>query len=58
MERTTQEFLLTKKEWITKQIQKQNSQVQATEEMGLLTDEEIRKIKRQAKKIIPERVAY
>lgn len=53
-----QEFLLTKKEWITKQIQKQNSQVQAAEEMGLLTDEEIRKIKRQAKKIIPERVAY
>ena len=58
MERAVQEFLLTKKQWITKQIQKQNTQVQAAEEMGLLTVEEIRKIKRQAKKIIPERVAY
>ena len=58
MERTVQEFLLTKKQWITKQIQKQNSQNKAAQEMGLLTDEEIRKIKRQAKKIIPERVAY
>ena len=57
-ERTVQEFLLTKKQWITKQIQKQNSQNKAAQEMGLLTDEEIRKIKRQAKKIIPERVAY
>lgn len=58
MERTVQEFLLTKKQWITKQIQKQNNQNQAAQEMGLLSDVEIRKIKRQAKKIIPERVAY
>ena len=58
MERAVKEFLLTKKQWITKQIQKQNTQVKAAQEMGLLTDEEIRKIKRQAKKIIPEKVAY
>jgi len=58
MERTVQEFLLTKKQWITKQIQRQNTQERAAQKMGLLSGEEIRKIKRQAKKIIPERVAY
>lgn len=57
-ERTVQEFLLSKKSWITKHIQKQNSQNEKAQELGLLSDEEIRKIRRQAKKIIPERVGY
>ena len=57
-ERTVQEFLLSKKDWITKHLEKQNREEEKAAALGVLSDEEIRKIKRQAKKIIPERVAY
>lgn len=57
-ERTVQKFLVSKKAWITKQIEKQNIQNQKALELGFLDDEEIRKIKRQARKIILERVEY
>ena len=57
-ERTVQEFLLSKKDWITKHLEKQNREEKKAVALGVLSDEEIRKIKRQAKKIIPERVAY
>lgn len=57
-ERTVQEFLLSKKDWITKHLEKQNREEEKASALGLLSNEEIRKIKRQAKKIIPERVAY
>ena len=56
--RTVQEFLLSKKDWITKHLEKQNREKEKAAALGVLNDEEVRKIKRQAKKIIPERVAY
>ena len=57
-ERTVQEFLLSKKGWITKHLEKQNREEEKAAALGVLSDEEIRKIKRQAKKIIPQRVEY
>ena len=57
-ERTMQEFLLSKKVWITIHLEKQNREEEKAAALGVLCDEEIRKIKRKAKKIIPERVAY
>lgn len=53
-----QEFLVAKKGWITKHLEKQNKEVEQAELLGLLTEDEVKKIKRQAKKIIPERVRY
>ena len=57
-EQRIQEFLVSKKSWITKQIEKQNSQIQRASEMGFLSADEIKEIKKKAKKIIPERVGY
>ena len=57
-ERTVKDFLITKKDWITKQIEKQNSEKAQAESLGLLSAEDIKKIKIQAKEIIPARVAY
>ncbi|WP_407429247.1 M48 family metallopeptidase [Treponema sp.] len=57
-ERTVKEFLLSKKDWITKHLEKQNHEVKKAEALGFLSQDEIKQIKRQAKKIIPERVAY
>lgn len=56
--RTVQEFLVTKKGWITKHLEKQKREVEQAESLGVLTDDEVKKIKKQAKKIIPERVEY
>ena len=57
-ERMVQEFLLSKKDWITKHLEKQNREEEKAAALGVLSDEDVRKIKRQAKKIIPERVEY
>lgn len=57
-ERMVQEFLLTKKSWITNQIEKQTREVQKAESLGLLSDDEIKQIKKKARKILPERVEY
>ena len=57
-ERTVQEFLLSKKEWIKKHIEKQNQEAGKAEALGFLSEDEIKKIKRQARKIIPQRVGY
>ena len=57
-ESMVQEFLITKKEWITNQIEKQSREVQKAESLGLLSDDEIRQIKKNARKILPERVKY
>ena len=57
-EQRIKEFLVSKKSWITKQIEKQNSQIQRASEMGFLSADEIKEIKKKAKKIIPERVGY
>ena len=57
-ERTVQEFLVAKKGWITKHLEKQNREVEQAVSLGLLSDDEVKRIKRQARKIIPERVGY
>ena len=57
-ERMIQEFLITKKSWITNQIEKQTREVQKAESLGLMSDDEIKQIKKQARIILPERVKY
>ncbi|MDY5122891.1 MAG: SprT family zinc-dependent metalloprotease [Treponema sp.] len=57
-ERTVQEFLLSKKDWITKHLEKQNREEEKAESLGLLSEDEIKQIKKQARKIIPQRVEY
>lgn len=57
-ERSVQEFLVAKKSWITKHLEKQNKEVEQAASLGLLTEDEVKRIKRQARKIIPERVEY
>ena len=57
-ERTVQEFLLSKKDWITKHLEKQNWEKEKAESLGLLSADEIKQIKRQVRKIIPQRVEY
>lgn len=57
-ERTVQEFLLSKKDWITKYLEKQNREEEKAVSLGLLSADEIKQIKKQARKIIPQRVEY
>ena len=57
-ESMVQEFLITKKSWITNQIEKQNREAQKAKELGLLSDDEIKQIKKKARKVLPERVEY
>lgn len=53
-----EEFLREKRDWIIKQINRTKVTSQQAAQMGILSDKEIRKLKRDAKKIIPERVEY
>ena len=53
-----EEFLREKRDWIIKQIDRTKVTSQQAAQMGILSDKEIRKLKRDAKKIIPERVEY
>lgn len=57
-ERTVQEFLLSKKDWITKHLEKQNMEEEKAESLGLLSADEIKQIKKQTRKIIPHRVEF
>lgn len=57
-ERTVQEFLISKKDWITKHLEKQNMEEEKAESLGLLSADEIKQIKKQARKIIPQRVEF
>ena len=57
-ERTVQEFLLSKKDWITKHLEKQNREEEKAESLGLLSADEIKQIKKQARAVIPHRVEY
>ncbi len=52
------DFLREKRDWIIKQINRTKVTSQQAAQMGILSDKEIRKLKRDAKKIIPERVEY
>ena len=51
-------FILSHADWIRKHELKLEKQQKAAHSQGLLTDEEIRRLKREAKRVIPERVAY
>lgn len=53
-----EDFLREKRDWIIKQINHTKVTSQQAAQMGILSDKEIRKLKRDAKKIIPERVEY
>lgn len=53
-----EEFLREKRDWIIKQINRTKVTSQQAAQMGILSDKEIRKLKLDAKKIIPERVEY
>lgn len=53
-----EEFLREKRDWIIKQINRTKVTSQQAAQMGILSDKEIRKLKRDAKKIIPGRVEY
>ena len=57
-EHTVQEFLLSKKDWITKHLEKQNWEKEKAESLGLLSADEIKQIKKLARKIIPQRVEF
>ena len=57
-ERMVQEFLLSKKGWITKHLEKQNREEEKAESLGLLSADEIKQIKKQARRVIPQRVEY
>ena len=51
-------FLREKRDWINKQLSKLDDQTKLAKELGLLTPDDIRKLKAEAKRIIPERVKY
>ena len=53
-----EELLREKRDWIIKQINRTKVTSQQAAQMGILSDKEIRKLKRDAKKIIPARVEY
>ena len=55
---TVEEFLYSKKTWITRQLEKVREEKQRANELGAFTPEELRKIHAKAKEIIPQRVAY
>lgn len=52
------DFLNSKKAWIMRQYEKTQQQNLTAQQMGLLSDDEIAKIKKLARKLIPERVEY
>ena len=51
-------FLLSKKDWIEKQERKIEARQAQARELGLLTEEEIARLKKEARRVIPARVAY
>ena len=53
-----EELLREKRDWLITQINRTKVTSQQAAQMGILSDKEIRKLKRDAKKIIPERVEY
>lgn len=53
-----EDFLLLKRNWILSHLEKVDNQNKIAEEEGIFTNEEMLMMKKKAKKIIPERVAY
>ena len=52
------DFVKEKKDWIIKQLERKSAEQEKLKALGLYSQADIRKIKKQAKKIIPERVEY
>jgi len=57
-EREIEQFLLKHEGWIVKHMAQAQERAQATLETPTLTKEELRALTRQAKEVIPQRVAY
>lgn len=53
-----EEFLYEKRDWILKQINREEIQNSKALEMGSLSEDDVKKIKKEARKLIPERVHY
>ncbi|MCR5614210.1 MAG: M48 family metallopeptidase [Treponema sp.] len=53
-----EQFILEKKEWIIKQMAKLEQQTALAASMGPLTPDDIKQLKKKAKKVIPARVEY
>lgn len=53
-----QRFIREKSSWLKKHLQKRETQQETLKEAGNFTDEEIRKMIRLAKQVIPNKVAY
>ena len=51
-------FLLSRKDWILKQEQKITRQKAEAEALGILSEEEIKALKKEARRVFPERAAY
>ena len=51
-------FILEKKNWITKQLAKVEQQSKLADSMGPLSEEDIRQIKKKARVVIPQRVEF
>jgi predicted metal-dependent hydrolase len=57
-EHSIKDFISTKKDWIKKQIQKQIGEKEQAELLGLLSSDDVKKIKKRAKEIFLDRVNY
>lgn len=55
---TVEEFLLSKKQWIIRQLEKVAMENQKVAELGCFTPEELKQIHKKAKELIPQRVSY
>lgn len=53
-----QDFLKSKKNWIVKHVEKQQQQNDKVETLGAFSETELREMKKQARKVIPERVEF
>lgn len=53
-----EKFLFQKRDWILKQINRTALQNEQAQNLGILSQSEIRKLKKDAKKIIPSRVEF
>jgi len=53
-----EKFIMEKKDWIMKQIEKVKKQTELADSMGPLTEEDIKQIKKKARVVIPQRVEH
>ena len=51
-------FVESKSAWLTKHLQKKEEDIEALQEEGAFTEQEMERLRKLAKKVIPEKVAY